>query len=154
MITFDTNLSAGNATTQYLSFEYDSMAKSGDRFLCASSGGLFELTGTADNITAITSYFEPLTTDFGISNEKKLRSLYIGYEAAGNLTLTVSTELGFSEVITIPASTAGQKARKVPISMAVRGRYFTFQIKSVGVDFSIDEIKVLPIIMGHGRDSN
>lgn len=154
MIVLDTNLKAKSATTQYLSFNYDSMVKSGDRFLCASSDGLFELSGTSDNEVDITSYFEPVTTDFGISNEKKLRCVYIGYEASGTLTLTVSTELGFSEVVTIPASTSGQKARKVTISRSVRGRYFTFQIKSVGVDFSIDEIKVLPIVIGHGRDSN
>ena len=154
MITLDTNLKAKSATTQYLSFSYDSMVKSGDRYICASPDGLFEHSGLSDNGTAITSYFEPVTTDFGISNEKKLRSVYLGYEAAGNLTLTVSTELGFTEDIIIPASAAGQKARKVPISRSVRGRYFTFQIKGVGVDFSVDEIKVLPIIIGHGRDRN
>ena len=154
MIVLDTNLKAKSATTQYLNFDYNSMVKFGTRFLCASENGLFELAGNSDNGEAITSYFEPLTTDFGISNEKKLRCFYISYESSGNLTLTVSTELGFSETITIPASTAGQKARKVPVSRSVRGRYFTFQIKSVGVDYSIDEIKVLPIIIGHGRDRN
>jgi len=125
-----------------------------DRFICASAAGLFELAGTTDNGGAITSYFEPVTSDFGISNEKKLRCVYVSYEASAALTLTVSTDLGYSESISIPASAAGQKARKVPISRTVRGRYFTFQIKSVGVDFSIDEIKVLPIIIGHGRDRN
>ena len=154
MIVFDSNLKAKSATTQYLEFDYDSMVRFGERFLCASENGIFEIAGDSDSGAAITSYFEPVTTDFGISNEKKLRSIYVGYESAGNLTLTVSTELGYSEAIAMPASTAGQKARKVPISRSVRGRYFTFQFKSVGVDFSIDEIKVLPIIMGHGRDQN
>ena len=154
MIVFDTNVKAKSATTQYQNFNYNSMVKFGDRFLCASENGLFEVAGNSDSGEAITSYFEPLTTDFGISNEKKLRCFYISYEASGNLTLTVSTELGFSETITIPASTAGQKARKVSVSRSVRGRYFTFQIKGVGVDFSIDEIKVLLIIIGHGRDKN
>lgn len=154
MIVLDTNLKAKNATTQYLSFNYDSMVKAGNRFLCASEAGLFEISGTSDNTANITSYFEPVTTDFGISNEKKLRSVYIGYEASASIILTVSTELGYSQSVSIPASSPGQKARKVPISRAVRGRYFTFQIKSVGVDYSIDEIKVLPIIIGHGRDGN
>ena len=154
MIVLDTNLKAKSATTQYLNFNYDSMVRFGERFLCASDNGLFELTGETDSGENITSYFEPVTTDFGISNEKKLRCLYIGYESSGDLTLKVSTDLGFLETIIMPASTVGQKARKIPVSRSVRGRYFTFQIKSVGVDFSIDEIKVLPIIIGHGRDRN
>jgi len=154
MIVLDTNLKAKSATTQYLNFNYNSMVRFGDQFLCASSDGLFKIEGDSDNGSKIISYFEPITTDFGISNEKKLRCFYISYKASGNLTLTVSTELGFSETITIPASTAGQKARKETVSRSVRGRYFTFQIKSEGVDFSIDEIKVLPIIIGHGRDKN
>lgn len=154
MIVFDTNVKAKSATAQYLNFDYNSMVKFGDDFLCASEDGLFKVSGDSDNGEAITSYFEPGTTDFGISNEKKLRCFYISYEASGNLELTVSTELGFSETISIPASTPGQKARKETVSRSVRGRYFTFQIKGVGVDFSIDEIKVLPLIIGHGRDRN
>ena len=154
MITLSTNLKAKSATTQFVNFEYNSMVKMGNKFLCAGDNGLFEHTGATDNGAAITSYFEPVTTDFGISNEKKLRAVYIGYEAGGNLTLTVSTDLGLSESITIPASTAGQKARKIPISRSVRGRYFTFQIKSVGVDFSIDHISVLPIVRSHGVSQN
>lgn len=154
MITLATNLKAGAAATQFLNFEFNSMVKMGNKFLCAGDAGLFEHTGTMDNGVAITSYFEPITTDFGIASEKKLRSIYLGYEADADLTLTISTDLGYSEIITIPAAAAGQKARKVPVSRSVRGRYFTFQIKSTGADFSVDEIKVLPIVIGHGRDKN
>lgn len=153
MITLDTNLKAKSATTQYLGFDYNSMVKFGGKFFCASESGLFEVSGSTDNSVAITGYFEPATTDFGISNIKKLRCIYLSYEAVSTLTLTVSTELGFSEVIAVPAAVAGQNAKKIPVSRSVRGRFFTFQIKSVD-DFSIDEIKVLPIIIGHGRDKN
>ena len=154
MITLTTNLKVGAAATQFINFEFNSMVKMGSKFLCAGDAGLFEHTGTTDNGVAITSYFEPITTDFGIASEKKLRSLYLGYEADADLTLTISTDLGYSEVIAVPAAASGQKARKVPVSRSVRGRYFTFQIKSTGADFSVDEIKVLPIVLGHGRDQN
>ena len=154
MIVLSTNLKAGAATTQFTSFDYNSMVKMGAKFFCVGDGGLFEYAGTTDNSVAITSYFEPATMDFGISSEKRLRCLYIGYEAGGDLTLTVSTDLGYSEVITIPASAAGQKARKVPISRSVRGRYWTFQIKGIGVDFSVDHISVLPIVRSHGVNQN
>lgn len=154
MITLDTNLSAKNATTQYLNFNYDSMVKFGNKFLCASDSGLFEVTGSTDDGSGIESYFEPVTMDFGISNEKRLRSVYIGYEAADDLTLLISTELGKSAFYTIPASTPGQHGKKVVVSRALRGRYWTFQIYSNSVPFSVDEIKVLPIVRGHGFEGN
>lgn len=154
MIVFDTNLKVKSATTQYLGFGYNSMVKFAGSFFCANENGLFKVGGNLDNGSDITSYFEPATTDFGISNIKKLRCLYLSYEATSTLILTVSTELGFSETITIPAAVTGQNAKKIPVSRSTRGRFWTFQIKSLGGDFSIDEIKVLPIILGHGRDKN
>ena len=154
MITLDTNLAAKNATTQYLNFEYNAMVRFGDKFLCTSDSGLFEITGDKDAGANIESYFEPVTMDFGISSQKRLRAVYVGYEAPGDLTLTISTELGLSDSYTIPASTAGQHGRKVVVSRKLKGRYWTFQIYGNGTPFSVDEIRVLPIIRGHGFEKN
>ncbi len=154
MITLDTNLSAQNATTQYLGFDYNSMVKVGDKFLCASDVGLFESGGYADVGSGRESYFEPVTMDFGISADKRLRAIYIGYEADGALSLTISTEIGLSETYTIPAMVPGQHARKVNVNRSLHGRYWTFQIYGQGVSFSVDEIKALPIIRGHGFNGN
>lgn len=161
MIVFDTNLIAGNATTQYLNFEFNSMVKFGKKFLCAGSTGLFSMEGTTDmfpssdgTYTDITCYFEPVTMDFGISNEKRLRAAYVGYEADGDLTLKISTELVAAQSYTLPATTSGQHARKVVVSRALKGRYWTFQISGTGVVFAIDHIQVLPIVRGHGFDKN
>ena len=149
MITFDTNLRARSATTQYTNFNYNSAVKFGEKFFCASETGLVELVNDPPEEEVL---FELATMDFGIANEKRLRAFYIGYEADGNLTLTVSTDLGDSETYTIPASASGQHTRKVVISRKVRGRYWTFQIKGKNVTFSIDDIKVLPVYRGMGVD--
>jgi hypothetical protein len=154
MITFDTNLSAMNATTQYLNFEYDSMVKFENKFLCASASGLFEITGNTDDEEDIESYFEIATLDFGISNQKRLRAIYVGYEADGDISLKISTELSSVQTYTLPATIFGQHARKVVISRCLKGRYWTFQVYASGIIFSIDSISVLPIIRGHGFDQN
>jgi len=154
MITLSTNLKAGAATTQFADFAYNSMVKVGGKFFCAGDNGLFEHTGDLDDTKKIESYFEPVTMDFGISSEKRMRCIYLGYESSADFTLTVTTELGQTDTITIPASAPGQQARKIPMSRSVRGRYWTFQIHSTGVDFSIDHISVLPIVRGHGLDTN
>jgi len=154
MIVFDTNLQIKAATTQYKEFEYNSMVKFAGKYLAANSTGLYEISESYsdDNATNIIAFFELGTTDFGVNTEKRLRSLYIGYQSAGDLTVDISTELGYHEIYTIPAHTAGLKTRKVSISRGVRGRYFTIRVYSDGVEFAVDRIDVLPIIRGHGFD--
>jgi len=161
MITFDLNLKANNATTQYLDFAFDSVVKIGNKFLCANESGLFELEGSSyipeeskNSFSDIISYFELPTLDFGLTEQKRLRAIYFGYEADGDLTLKISTELSEEETYTIPASTNGNHARKININRSLKGRYWTFQIYSNGTVFSIDNISVLPIVRGHGFDQN
>jgi len=161
MITFDTNVAAQNATTQYIGFDYNSMAKLARRYFCASENGLYRIEGSteifpsdATETESVESYFEPVTMDFGISNQKRLRAVYIGYEADGDLTLKINTELVSAISYTLPATTSGQHARRVSISRTLKGRYWTFQIYGSGVTYAIDMIQVLPIIRGHGFDQN
>lgn len=161
MIVFDTNLNASNATTQYLNFDFDSMTKFGNKFLVAGDNGLFSIDGTTKMFPSddtvypdIECYFELPTFDFGLSSQKRLRSVYFGYEADGDLTLKISTELSAEESYTIPATINGRYARKVNINRSLKGRYWTFQIYGYGVNYSIDEIKVLPVIRGHSFDQN
>jgi len=161
MIVFDTNIVANNATTQYSNFDFNSIVKFDNQFLCADNAGLFKISGTtkisqADDLTYISTdcYFELATMDFDISSQKRLRAVYIGYEADGDLTLKISTELSSIESYTLPATTSGQHARKVSINRSLKGRYWTFQIYGSGVTFAIDHIKILPIVRGHGFDQN
>lgn len=161
MIVLDTNISAGGATSQYKNFNANSFVKFGQFFFIASDVGLYKLSGTTKIFSAedassetIESFFEPITFDFGIANQKRLRAVYIGYEADGDLTLKVSTELSVQESYTIPASTNNRHARKVNINRSLKGRYWTFQIYGNGVNFAIDTIQVLPIVRSHGFDTN
>jgi hypothetical protein len=154
MIVFDTNIEIKSATTQYEEFDYNSMVGHAGKYFAANSTGLYEISEdyNDDNGTNIIAFFEIASMDFGVTTEKRLRSLYIGCNAGSDLTIDISTELGYSGTYTIPSSTDGWKTRKVPLSRAVRGRYFTFRLYSDGVPFAVDRIDVLPIIRGHGFD--
>lgn len=161
MIVLDTNVALNGATTQYSDFEMNSMVKFGNEFLCAGPSGLFKLDGTTKMFSTnpntennITSFFEPVTMDFGISSQKRLRSVYFGYEAEGNITLTISTELSSAQEYILPATELKQHARKVNINRSLKGRYWTFQVSGDNVYFAIDSIQVLPIVRSHGFDQN
>lgn len=152
MIVLDTNVKA-NASTQYTNFNYNSMVSFKGNFFCANSSGLYKITGGDDDNTNIISYFEPLTTDFGIDEEKRIRSVYLAMEADGDMSLKVTTELSSQETYAIPVS-SGQQARKINIKRTQKGRWWTFQIYGNGVIYSIDEIRALINIRGHGFDKN
>jgi hypothetical protein len=162
MITLSTNLKAKYATTQFTNFDFDSAVKFGDKYFLAGDDGLLQFTGDTDNDTDIIGYFEPITTDFGLSQDKRIRFVYLSFEASSDLILTVATNKGHTGTYTIPVTSTGQHAARVAISRALYGRYFTFQVKnspddeSVGFsnDFSIDSMSVLPIIRSHGFGQN
>lgn len=145
--TLDTNMKAGFATTQYIDFAINSIIRFNGSTLCATSAGLYEHTNT----NTAEAFFE-ITTDLGVTNEKKIRFIRISFDAADDLLITVSTELDRSQDIIVPVSSSGRHTAEVTVDRNVFGRFWTFQIGNAPNDgnFSIDEIKVLPVIMPHG----
>jgi len=103
--------------------------------------------------TPISAYFKLPRTDFGIENEKRLRSMYVGYEADGSLlvTITPDEDTARSQDFTLAARIATQKQHsgRIPLRRDLRGRYFDFKIANVnGSDFSIDSIKLVITVLG------
>ncbi len=157
MIALTTNLKLGpitaKATTQRINFPFSSMCRFGNSYLCTSDSGLFTLGGNTLAGSDIESYFEPLTTDFGIPNQKRLRFVYLGFECSGNLELVVTADEQDERTYTIAPTKTGQQKIRVPIGRDGKGRYWNFRIKNVsGCDFSIDSIDVLVVPLAQGRD--
>jgi hypothetical protein len=145
----NTNLKAGNATTQYTGIDINSVVKAYGKHFAASPTGLYLLGGNED----VDAYFVAATMDFGIGNDKRLRYLYLSLESAGNLRVDINTEkvaaISYSVSITIP----GQQDIRIPISRVLYGRFWTFKVSnaSSGADFSIDQMSVLPIVRGRAH---
>ena len=145
--TLDTNLKAGFATTQYLDFGINSIIRFNNSTLCATSSGLYQHTETE----SVVGYFE-IVTDFGITNNKKIRFIQVSFDSDDDLVIIVTTELARTQTIVIPVSSPGRQTARVTVNRNVFGRFWTFQIGNMsnGCNFSIDEIKVMPVIMRHG----
>ena len=136
-------------TTQYLNYDFNSMVKFGDSYLGCNENGIFELRGNNDDGRSIDAWVKLLTTDFGVSNPKKCRAGYIGYETQGELDVKVQADEGPEYVAILPVHN-GQQGRKFPISRNIRGRYITFTVLNVnGCDFGIDSMDVCVIITPH-----
>lgn len=137
----DTNLK-NRATGQYLNFDVNSICKFNQAYWAAGSDGLYKLL-SAD--TTKEAYFVTATMDFGINNDKRLRYVYLSMESTGNLSLIINTEKVSAKTYAVNISGFGQQDIRIPISRELYGRFWTFKISGT-CDFSIDEIKVLPIV--------
>ena len=139
------------APSQYANYNFNSFCELGEDVLAAGDDGIFTLDGTDnDNGTPITAYFEPLLTDLGIANPKRMRGLYLGYEANGTIKVTVEVdELHERIEYVFPAGKGRlQGGGRASGRKDQTGRYWKYQIKNTrGCDFSVDRLEVIPIIL-------
>ena len=136
--------------TQWCDYDFNSFCKIGDSYFGASESGIFELTGDDDNGTDIDAFFELILSDFGISNMKRIRSIYVGGEANGGLTLTLKDDENNSRTYILNLTSGNkQSGAKVNVGRDGLGRYWQTRIDNIGgAYFAIDAIEVLAIILG------
>lgn len=149
MYLLDTNTVFGGATTQYTNLDFNSMTRFGERHLAASPTGLWLFSGNLDNLSNIPAYFITATMDFGIGRDKHVRWIDISLEATGDLQLIVNTEKVAAQTYIIDVRPElGQQEVRVILSRSLFGRFWTFKVgnSTTGVDFSIDEMKILPVV--------
>lgn len=138
------------AATQYCGYDFNSFCKIGDKYFGASDSGIYELVGDNDAGTNIDSFFELVVSDFGISNVKRIRTLYIGYEANGDLTVTLKDNEDNARSYTLSyLDYDRQNGGKVSVGRDGLGRYWQVRIDNVsGCYFAVDSIEVLLTILG------
>lgn len=142
---------APGATTQYSNYTFNSMVKFGDKYIGANASGIFELDGDDDNGVNIDAYFEPIMTDFGIRNPKRVRFMYLKYEAEGDLLIDLSADEGPEQSISVDSTKTRQQRRRVPGVRNIQGRWFMFRISNVnGCDFGFDAMNVDLTVMPEG----
>ena len=139
------------AISQYCKYDFDSMVKFGDIYLGAGEEGLFTLEDAdTDDGVEIDAVIEFPTTDFGISHQKRVRSLHVGYESGGDMTLTLYNDDDNERVYTlVPVNSSNkQHGSKVKINRDGKGRYWTVRIENVdGCDFSLNMIEAIITIL-------
>jgi hypothetical protein len=141
----------GGQLSQWANYNFNSMTKIGNQYVGAGENGLMQLnTGDDDAGSAIEAFFELVTSDWGIPGQKRVRSWYVGYEADGDLMLTVKDDDGNERAYLLEPNHSDnqQHGAKVWGARDGKGRYWMVRIDNVnGSDFSIDDIKILPIVL-------
>jgi hypothetical protein len=131
--------------TKFEDWAFNSMALFNDLYFGAKDDGIFLLSGS-DEIDAV---FRTGTTDFGTSHLKRIERLWVQYETAGEMTLTVITDGGVRTEYTLPPTgSTGMHGHNVKIGQGLKSKYWAFEIANVdGCSFSFDMIEAKPYIM-------
>jgi len=147
--TLSVNLS-NLSIVQWCNYDFNSFCQIGGKFFGSDETGIYEQTGNDDAGTEIDAFLELIVSDFGISNMKRIRSIYVGGESEGGLTLTLKDNENNSRIYTLNLDTGNkQSSAKIAVDRAGIGRYWSLRIDNVGgVYFAIDDIEVLAVILG------
>lgn len=138
------------AVTQYCNYNFNSFCEIGGKYYGATDDGIFEMVGDTDAGEDIDACFELPMSDFGINNVKKLRRIYVGYEATGDLIIKVKDNEDNERSYPLDnIATDKQIGGEVTIERDQLGRYWGERIENVrGAYFAIDSIEVVPVILG------
>ena len=65
--------------------------------------------------------------------------MFFGYEAEGDLLVTLSADEGNEQSYTVDSQKTGQQRRRVTANRNMQGRYIMFRVSNVqGCDFGLD----------------
>jgi len=142
----------GIRISQFKNFNFNSMCKFGDIYLGANEDGLFVLDSSDKDVASdIDAHVKLAVTDFGVSNQKRVRKLFVGYRTDGVLRFTVTGDERREAIVDLD-SAAGSLAihnQKVPIGRDVKGKYLGLKIENIkGSDFTVDNVHMVPIVLG------
>jgi len=140
------------AVTQYADFNFNSFCRFKGKVLGANSSGIFELgQRTGETISA---YFNLMTSNFGIPLQKRIRAVRVRGEAATKLTLTLTDDEGddTSRDLLFEKEGGHQSEALAYGRRGSKGMHWSIQIANQdGSDFSIDEIRVTPVVLASRR---
>lgn len=137
--------------SQYAGLQFNSLAVMNGKLVGANSSGLFEFSSTnnSDNGTDIDAIVKTVSTDMGVNNQKKLRSIVLSGEFEGNLVVyPVFDDDDAEEHIIAEQNSYYQKTIKISTNADHRGTYLGVKIKNTDSSrFSIETIDILPSLL-------
>lgn len=134
-----------SSLTQYDTYNFNSFAQVGDRFLAAKADGIYAVhEGDLDDAAPIAASFATGALDFGVRELKRAENLYAAYTTAGNLKVTVTPDKGVSHSYTLAANRSGFGPRRVTIGKGMRGRHWKIRVSNInGVDFDFTSMEAV-----------
>lgn len=134
------------AVSEYQNFDFNSFARVGNKYLGASSTGVYELLGDTDDGDSIIARIRGGYMQFGGTHLSRLKAAYIAMRAGNDeVVLKIITADGAEYVYQV--DTRSMRNTKVHMGKGMRARYFAFELVTSGQDFDLDTLEFFPIVM-------
>lgn len=135
----------GFSTYNY-DFEFKHSAIFGDKYLFANTNGLYELGGTTDAGTDITSAITTAALSFGTSNIKQVPQIYFGTNASKMYVEVRVDDQDTGRYELIETTGGDLNTKHIKIGKGLKGRYWQFRVvDSKDPSFDLDSIEFMPV---------
>jgi len=143
------------AVSQYVDWNMQGLTFCNGVGYGGNTEGFFMLDGDDDAGVEIEAHFKLPKTDFGITNQKRVRRLYFGGELYDDMIVTLTADEEDSVDYTLRnAGTGTQQGREIKANRSLKGRYFDVKVANTnGSDFGIDAIDVNLSVLSHIRSN-
>lgn len=132
------------AVSEYSNYEFNSFAQLGNKYLGASSSGLYELVGDDDAGTDIIATIKSGFAQFAGTRFTMFKGIYLGVRGEGDYVLKLVT--GEGQTTTYSVAARDMRSTRVHTGKGLRARYFAFELISDGQDFDLDTIEFVPLV--------
>jgi hypothetical protein len=143
VLTWAMNTRTG-AVTEYQNYAFNSFARVGNKYIGASSSGLYELLGDDDDGTDIIATIRSGFAQWSGTHLGSFKAAYLAVRGAGAFVLRVLTADGKTYNYSVTAES--MKTAKVNMGRGLRARYFAFELVSAGQDFDLDTLEFIPLV--------
>lgn len=149
------------AAWKYDNFPFNSFCEFEGRYYGAAADGVYRLEGDDDQGEDIRARIRLGMSNFGISKEKRIPSLYLAYAADGRMVLkAVVTEIDGSRTEwwygLTPRGAGGVREGRIQLGRGLKAAFWDFEISNLdGADFELAGLEFLPMVLDRkvrGRD--
>lgn len=131
------------AVSEYENYAFNSFARVGNKYLGASSSGLYELLGDNDDGDDIVATLRGGYLQFAGTRLSRLKAAYIAMTGEDQAILKLETKDGAT--YTYQIDTRDGRSSKVHMGKGQRSRYFAWELTTVGQDFDLDTLEFVPV---------
>lgn len=134
------------AVTEYDNYAFNSFARLGNKYIGATSAGVYELLGNSDAGTDIIAEMKGAFLQFGGTHLSRLKAAYIAASKSED-TFVLRIETLDGDIYDYSVDTRAGRSTKVHMGKGQRSRYFAYTLTSVGQDFDLDTLEFVPIVV-------
>lgn len=146
------NLDGAMPISEYTNFGFNSYARVGSRHYAAKDTGLYVLEGDTDDGEPINASVRSMLVDFGLIEQKRVVSAYIGCTSTGRVILKIkSVDQGALVETWFEArqKSAAPANTYMPLGRGLRSRHWQVELVNVdGADFDIVSLDLHPLPLG------